>query len=412
MANATVTSLAYILKQKYKDGLAVIGYDKSPFMAMVKKDTDMTGSSREVPLLYGAPTGRSCDFTSAKTNKRPSSGKRFSVTLAKDYALGGIDSLALKTAIKDGSIGEGLKTELEGLTYSLTRSIASKLFRNGGGAIGRVASGQGSSTITLTNPDDIVNFEVGMQLDGATTDGTSGAVISSGTGALARIVSVNRSLGTITNSGAGNWNAATGINGLAATDYLFQQGDFGIALKGLDAWLPSAAPGATTFFGVDRSVDTTRLGGQRIAAESTIEATINEAIAIVIREGGMPDSVFMHPLDLKALVEGLSTKVAYTNVTSSDVAKVAFKAVSFLCSAGEVKIVSDLNCPRGVAWVLQMDTWVLGSAGDLVHVVEDDGNKMMRDSDGDSVEIRMRSYPQLYCKAPGYNARVTLPAAA
>ena len=51
------------LKQKYKDGLAVIGYKKSPFMAMLHKDTEMTGSSREVPLLYGAPTGRSCSIS-------------------------------------------------------------------------------------------------------------------------------------------------------------------------------------------------------------------------------------------------------------------------------------------------------------------------------------------------------------
>jgi hypothetical protein len=133
---------------------------------------------------------------------------------------------------------------------------------------------------------------------------------------------------------------------------------------------------------------------------------------MVLLEGGKPDTVLMHPLDLKDLIEGMSTKVQYTDVKASDVGHIHFKAVSFLCSAGEVKIVSDLNCARGVAWVLQLDTWVLGSVEDLVQIVEDDGNKMMRDSDGDSVEMRMRSYSQLYCKAPGWNARVALPAAA
>jgi hypothetical protein len=410
MANATTTSLAYILKQQYKDGLAVIGYEASPFLAMVPKDTGFIGSSREVPLLYGAPTGRSVNFTSAKANKKPSNGKRFSVTLARDYALGGIDALALKTAVKDGSIGEGLKTEVEGLTYSLTRSISSKLFRNGGGAIGVVsAAGAAATTITLATPDDIVNFEVGMVIDGSINDGLSGVVIAGGV--IAVVSAVDRNLGKITSTG-GNWNAATGINGIAAAGFLFQQGDFGGAMVGLAGWLPATAPSATSFFGVDRSVDPTRLGGHRIAAKATIEATLLNAVAVVGREGGKVDTIIMHPLDLADLVEGLGSKCQYTNVKSSDVANIGFKAVSIIGTTGEVKIVGDLNCPRGIAYALQLDTWCLTSAGPLVHMVEDDGSKMLRDSDGDSVEIRMRSFPQLYCKAPGYNARIALPLSA
>jgi len=408
MANASTTSLAYILKTIYPNGLASVGYENSPALALIKKRTDFTGENQAVPLRYGNQTGRSADFARALVLKRPSTGKKFLVTRARDYCLGGIDAEAMKAAMSSGAIAEGLKNEIESMAYSMTRSLSSALFRTGGGVIGVVGSGAATNTITLTSPDDIVNFEVGMTLDGSATPGFGGVPIQGGTTAV--ITAVDRIAGTITAAAA--WNAGTGIAGLVNGWYLFQSGDYGSKIKGLNAWVPSAAPApGDNFFGVDRSSDVTRLAGLRVGALSTIEETLLFAVSLVGREGGKVDTIFMHPLDFKDLVTALGSKVMYTQVGPSTTAPVGFKAVEIIGTTGPVKVISDLNCPRGQAFALQLDTWCLWSLGDLIHTVDDDGNKMLRDATSDSVEIRMRSFAQLVCAAPGYNAVVTLPAA-
>ena len=407
MANASTTTLQYLLKTIYPNGLASVGYENSPALALIKKRTDFTGENQAVPLRYGNQTGRSALFSKALSLKQPSSGKKFLVTRAKDYCLGGIDAEAMKAAMSSGAIAEGLKNEIESMAYSMTRSVSSALFRTGGGVIGQIASGFNTPTLTLTSPDDIVNFEVGMTLDAAPTPGFGGVPFSGGANAV--VTSIDRIAGTVTAAVA--WNVAI-PGGLANGDYLFQAGDYGAKLKGLNAWIPSVAPSpGDNFFGVDRSTDVTRLAGLRIPALSTIEETLLYAVSLVGREGGKVDHIFMHPLDFKDLVTALGSKVMYTQVGPSTTAPVGFKAVEIIGTTGPVKVISDLNCPRGQAFALQLDTWCLWSLGDLIHTVDDDGNKMLRDSQSDSVEIRMRSFVQLVCAAPGYNAVVTLPAA-
>jgi hypothetical protein len=406
VANATNTTLSYLLKTIYPYGLASVGYEDSPALAMVKKRTDFAGENVAIPLRYANQTGRSASFARAKALKNPSSGKKFLLTLARDYCFGGIDALSIKTARDKGAIDAGLQAEIESMAYSESRSIASSLFRDGGGVIGVIGSGAGTPTITLATPDDIVNFEVGMTIDGSTTPGVGGVAITGGVGAV--ISAIDRISGTITTTGGVNWNAATAINGIANGNYLFQSGDYGSKLSGFAAWVPSTAPGATAFFGVDRTADVTRLGGLRITAESTIEETLLKGISLLGREGGKPDTVFLHPLDLKDLVIALGSKVVYTSVDLK-APQIGFEAVKLIGSTGPVRVVGDLNCPRGKAFILQMNTWTLWSAGDLIHTVDDDTLKMLRDSDSDSVEIRMRSYSQLACSAPGYNAVATLP---
>jgi hypothetical protein len=410
VSNASTTSLAYLLKTIYPLGLASIGYEDSAFLALLKKRTDFKGENMAVPLKYANQTGRSASFTRAKALKRPSAGKKFSITRARDYCLGGIDAEAMKAAVSTGAMADGLKTEIESMGYSMTRSLCASLFRDGGGVIGVIASGVGTPTITLTQPDDIVFFEVGMTIDGSTTPGVGGVAITGGVGAV--ISAIDREAGTITTTGAVNWNSATAINGIANGNYLFQSGDYGAKLKGLDAWLPATAPtGGDSFFGVDRSTDVTRLAGIRVAALSTIEETLRHAIALVAREGGKTDTIVMHPLDFDDLCTALGSKVTYMNLQPKDAPGVGFEAVKIIGSSGPVKVLPDLNCDRGTAYALQMNTWTLWSLDELIHTVDDDGNKMLRDSDSDSVEVRMRSFPQLVCTAPGYNARITLPVA-
>lgn len=405
MANATTTTLNPLLKPIFTTVQEQF-YPTSPLIALLKKNEQFQGEHIRVPIRY-APQHGSHTFSYAKANKYPSGQIRFEVTRAKDYAIGGIEIEALRAATDKGAVAEGLAVETEALAYASWRALAHGIYRNGGGARAQVASGMASNTITLANTDDIVFFEKGMMLDGSAADGTSGAATVGGTNA--RIVAIDRSAGTLTNSGA-NWNAATGINGLLANWYLFRQGDFSKSLKGLLAWLPLTAPTAgDSFFNVDRSVDTVRLAGNRVAAKASIESTLLEGMRVTFREGGMCSHIFVNPLRFAELVESLGSKVQYQNVQSPDVPKIGFKAVTIVGQNGEAKVVSDPNCPTGYAFGLKLDEWELASLGPLVAVQDDDGNKMLRDSDDDSVELRIGSYRNLICKKPGYNFVATLP---
>jgi hypothetical protein len=94
-------------------------------------------------------------------------------------------------------------------------------------------------------------------------------------------------------------------------------------------------------------------------------------------------------------------------VHARDTADIAFDTVVIAGPKGMVKCFSDANCPRGIAYVLQMDTWCLWTLGP-VGFLDDDGLRMLRDTSTDSYTFRMGYYGNLICDAPGWNGVVVL----
>lgn len=118
-----------------------------------------------------------------------------------------------------------------------------------------------------------------MRVQASSTDSISG--VRAG---YTYVTAVNRSTGTVT------VNSAAAITAFADNDYLFPRGDIDGEIKGLEAWIPAADPGATSFFGVDRSVDVTRLGGLRKdLSGKPIEEALMEACELTYREGAASD---------------------------------------------------------------------------------------------------------------------------
>jgi hypothetical protein len=106
------------------------------------------------------------------------------------------------------------------------------------------------------------------------------------------------------------------------------------------------------------------------------------------------------------LEKALGSKVQYVNVQAS--AEIGFRGMLINGPRGVIKVVPDQNCPNNKAYMLQMDTWKLYSLGKAPKIIDSDGLKMLRESSADAVEVRVGYYAQLGCKAPGYNAAVTL----
>ena len=405
-----LSSFSAALKFKYDQKyIQRICYKDNPLLALMPKDTKFDGLNRTIALRYGTPQSRSAtgDVVFGTPAKAGSYGK-FLIQRVSDYATATITGETIKASENNsGALMRAVSEEIDGALHSLQRSLAISMYRNGGGAIGVIGSLSSSgaltdNVITLATVTDVTNFENNMTLQFAATDGTSGTAPSVSN--TATIVGIDRINGILTT----DVNVTT-VNG-AVGRWIFAEGDFGKKITGLDGWVPATAPtsASPTFFGLDRSVDSTRLGGVRYDGQGgPIEETLIDAISLVSREGGTVDYVFMNNLDRANLIKALGSKVFYNRV-ESNVAGISFKVIEIEGDKGTIKVISDQNCPKGVAYGLQLDTWLLNSLGEAPQILDLDGNKMLRESSHDAYTIRMGYYGQVSCDAPGYNVRITL----
>jgi copper chaperone CopZ len=90
-------------------------------------------------------------------------------------------------------------------------------------------------------------------------------------------------------------------------------------------------------------------------------------------------------------------------------AKLYYPGILINGAAGQIKVFPDRSCPAKTAFLLQMDTWKLYSLGPAPHIAKyADGLEMLRVYNSDAAELRVVSYAQLGCNAPGFNANVKL----
>lgn len=405
LAGIDTSSISDALKIHYDSRrLKLKGYKNNPLLAMLPKFERWTGDTYDIPLWDSTDQGRGVTVSDAQSNKSDPNVAKFQLTRARNYATHDISREALMAAVGDPyAFLSSRAMMMDSAIHTLVRDTAMDLYKDGSGSRGTLASDpSGGTTGTLSNPEDIVNFEVGMTLEASAT-----ATGSTRAGTVT-VTAVDRQAGTITTSA--NWDA--GIAAIASGDHLFVQGDSAdggsvVKLVGLDAYVPTTAPSGS-LFGLDQSVDTTRRGGIRVDGTSaTIEEAVIEAGAVLFREGGSPDLCFMNPTHEGELVKSLHSKAEYDVVKSSD-GVVGFDALRFRTPAGMVRVVSDPNCPIGRAYMLQMDTWKLVSLGPVPHLVDEDGSALLRASAEDSYEVRFAQYAQLGCYAPGHNAVITL----
>jgi hypothetical protein len=378
-------------------------YKDNPFLALVNKMEDFGGRNLPIPLIYGNPQGRSATFSNAQTRGALTSSKLadFVLTRVKDYSIATIDNETLEASKGNANaFMEAATVEVDGAINSLTRSLATSVFRSGFGDIGVVGSIVNTNDIILSDLASVVNFEVGMVVVASASQGSNLLRVGS-----ASITAVNRASGTITLS------TVAGITSLAPADSLFVQGDrqdsatpTRLKVSGLEAWVPSSAPTSSAFFGVDRSVDS-RLGGLRKDGTALpIEEALIDSAALVAREGGKIDHFFMSYEKYAELEKALGSKVQYVDLAMN--AQIGFRGIIINGPRGPVKCIPDQNCPSTRIFGVQMDTWKLYSLGKAVRVIDSDGLQMLRQASADGIEVRYGFYGNLGCRAPGYNINV------
>lgn len=401
-----LTSFGPALKTLYPpDKIEKLIYSDKPLMAMLPKDESFFGDSSKETLMYGNPQNISATFSTAQAQTSNSEYKAFLLTRVKKYGFGFVDNETIKASANDkGAFLRALSEEMDNAISGVSNAIAVDLARDGTGAIGQRAS-ISTNTVTLSNPEEARNFEVGMTVIAA--DAKSGGSLRTGSTTVA---AVDSGAGTIT------LTSAAAISSFADNDYLFRAGDRGACFSGLQAWLPyddRASALAATFFGVVRSANPTRLGGvYGDLSALPIEQAVSRAVTLVEAEGGSPDYGFMCFEDFEDLRNALGSKVYYnevvTNASQTKYGTIGFSGIKVHGSKGPVTILADRTIPPGRFFLLTTKNWKIRSLGPLIDVFDTDGVPFLRVSNSDSIEIRLTSYGNVVCRAPGFSGQFKL----
>lgn len=418
MAAFTQSSVAGILKELYDNQkVGWLTYKDNPLYAMVKKETKFPGKYYPNPVVYSLSQGSSATFANAYGNQTSAGVAEFLITRVADFSLASIDGQLLAAAQTDpGAFIDGAELMIDAAFQNEVNRIASAMFRNGAGTIGQisaVANVTGTTyTITLTNPDDAVQFEGSQTLvavqnvDGSGTAPTDTAIITL----------VNRNTGVLTVTSATNI-----ASDWPATYYLAIQGDLPttsnnnfqpsgstgtnslLKIAGLAAWLPVAGPpGSDSFFGVNRNLDVQRLGGVTFNGSAlSIEEALLQGTGRIALNGGRVETGVCSYATYTSLITSLGSKVVYLDHKVGDI---GFRGVQVNGANTVMTIFPDRNCPDGLIYCLEIDTWCLRSQNEAPHILKYmDEIEILRVPGVDSAELRIGFYGNFYTKMPGHN---------
>ena len=393
---ATVSNMTAIMKTLYPAGApADLVYKDHPLLAILAKNENFEGENMKIPLKYAGNSGRSADFETAQNNNSNVKTKAFLITRASDYAVARVtNELLMASKSNPGAFIDALKLEMDGAIIKLSQSLAAAIYGTGSGVVARIASTVtlASTTLTLRDPETVAFFEEGDYITLSAANG--GGAVRSG---RLQIVALNRDTGVLTT----NVNIDTGVATATVNDYISIQGDYDAKLVGMRGWVPDSAPTSSPFFGMDRSVDVVRLGGNRgDFSNRPIEEALIQAAKKCNLQGARSDYAFMDYENFANLCTSLGSKVQYIDKVIADI---SFRGVQVNTGKGIITVLPDVYAPSDRLFLIQSNTWKLNSLGKAPQLFDADGNAYLRVSNADAIELRCFYYAQLSCDAPGWN---------
>jgi hypothetical protein len=284
-----------------------------------------------------------------------------------------------------------LTREIDSSMRAHANVLQAYMYGDGSGALAQVASVTSPNVVTLKDKTMVARFMKNMKI-------SSCADLTGGTPATAvKITAVNLSAGTLTFDTAYP-------TGTAADWYLFVDGAYNNVPVGLEGWNPVTAPtSGDSFLGVDRTADVTRLSGTRIGAlgQGVMDTLTLQAYQAFANAGEGPDTVFLHPSKYAQLISEIQGQSIFTPDRSSpsDAPDITYQAAKVQTAWGEIRLHPDVFCPSNIMRMMKFDTLTLHVQKDLVSIIEDDNQRILRTTNDDSVEIRMRSYINMGCSA-------------
>lgn len=383
--DVTPADIDPMLQEYYADGFKDMVYDVSgSTFASIKKKEDCSGRRFDQPTRYGRNNGRSRKFDKAQSNRSSNKNAVFLVPWVEDFGVVSISRSAIKQASGKASFIKETTDETDAVLKNIGRNAGISLFRGSGGMRGQINAAYSSgATVTLNDIEEITNFEVGDAINFSSNNGNTSTdtLTQSGGIDLRRvIVAVDYDAGSIT------FDASTG---LAASLYMFVEGDFQASCNGLIEWCPTSAPSSgVLFLGVDRYVSS-RLYGTRVSATNvSINEAVKKGLARMGREGAHPDTVVMNHAKAMQWELELDNKVVWTDTKVGDTS-VTVQTANFVSSDGKkATVMVDKNCQDDLLWIFKKDALQIVSIGPVPDVVDDDGVTILREAASNGFEFR------------------------
>lgn len=403
-----------ILKDVYDERTMLTqSYQKNPFFAMIdKKIGEEAGGRRFIQAVeFENPGGASANYGKSRLNASISQYAPFILSSTDQFQYIRVQhKLMLATQTRPEAFVDALEQFDNGFK-SLGQKIGRRMYRTLGGSLGQLAlAAMNTTTISFADDASIFYLQLGMKLQFSDTDGTS-TVLDGGD--TVTVLSIDHAARTATV----DRQLDTAIAGIATNSFVFQDGDYGLCLSGLEDWLPvdnRATRLAANFNNVVRSQAGTLLGG--VFFDGSKQGSLDETIILMNAEignfNGEVDVCLTNPRQIADLVLVKTSKIrieASVTVTPTDMEgnalTIGFPAFRVLIGDRSVILVSDRACPSTRLYELQMNTWRLWYTGKLINWQgEFYGEPRIKASrDTDDAEAQLSSYCNLGCRAPSYN---------
>lgn len=404
MAAVGLTEYTNMLKILYPEGAVEdAALHDTVWAKRIKKIDDFTGKELDYPLAFANGAGRSHTFATALANASAPQYAGWRLTRKRDYVLWSVDCETIHASRDNrGAFVAAQKEVADQHIAEIGRSFSVGLYGRVGGGVGQIATGGISGAVaTLTFAHDARSFFKGQKVAvSAANDSTAAARA----GSPLTVLSVSYSAGTVTFTAG----IVATVGAAVVGDFLIPDGDAALAMSGLQEWIPLTAPGATLFNGVDRTQDIERLAGFRVnnpngdPGENLI--TLGELVAI--GKPGPKQIVLINPIHYGTMLKSLSSKIVYNREASNDSQGkflVGGTGVMVGLSSGVAEIVVDSDCPGGLGWLLDEDTWEFHSLEAVPHLAAEDGRQSLRGATTDTIDVRARWWGDQRCKNPHKN---------
>jgi hypothetical protein len=361
------------------------------------------------------PQGSGSNFGQGQANVTSGKVKKTFIERNRYYGFVSLDDEAIRSSRSKKGAFYGIKeVEIEDMIQLISQELEAHLWRDGSGALATVSS-TATGVITLTNPEDVANFHIGMPiiaLEGATDLGRTDTVTA--------IIGLDSAAGTIEfaddKSATDGWVSGDrlirGQLGASVTAGLDMTGGVGSLLcdyenvvTGVSGWIPATAESSGTFMGMDRTDDIDRLQGFRQGYLGSIEETIKKLRSRMGRYSSRPDSIWLSHDNWHRLELELGSRAVRTDGSA---ATFGLPTLKYASPKGMMSVFAGAFCEENAGYLLKRDTWAIHHLDGLPHIVMSDGLRATRGQDYDGIEVRARYWAELACDGMFHNGRFVI----
>lgn len=381
MAVTADSAILSILRTWYKDGVENLLFRNSPVVKEIGK-VRVEGKEQRFAAVYSRGGAVAGDFLVAETKAAQNvKNAEFIVTPGQLFSVFTYNAKEVQASLgKKGAYMKVAGNKAFAATESLRKTLAAAFYGKGYGELqvlgatnaSAVAGASAGDSVELTLKDSVI-----MKIDVGTDLVLKTSVSSATEATVLTVTKIDGNTVTVT--------VVTAYAGAAATDVVALRGSMDasgnpILPAGIDAWLPVVGGRSgtdwtnyisTTFFGVNRSVNSEGLAGNFYydASNTTYKADVQELLRKVRRKGSQADMIIMNDSDWLKLADEIQASNTYftqTSTRSKRQANIGLDKLSASFSTNFIDIVyDDPYCPEGKFYVIEkadVELWAYTNA--------------------------------------------------